>query len=201
MRKTLILVLGGLVSLILVAPPASAAKPIVQNHYDDVISMNFPNEDFPDELFCDLPQFDIDNPVHLEGFTSGLFKIQFRGSSEYPFFQDVGNFDVTYTNPYTGKTFRVVGRYLDKDLHVVDNGDGTLTITSISTVSQRVYGPDGELLFEDRGLIRDSFLVDSMGTIDPDDDEVIDELGDPIFSGNLQTADRDFCVDFVHFTS
>ena len=57
-----------------------------------------------------------------------------------------------------------------KDLSIVDNGDGTLTLTGLNTGSLWAYGPDGQLLGRQNGLTRETFLVDTLGTPDPDDD-------------------------------
>ena len=55
-----------------------------------------------------------------------------------------------YTNPDTEATFTVTNTFFDKDLRILDNGDGTITITVNTVFQQRVYGSDGELLFVDR---------------------------------------------------
>jgi hypothetical protein len=88
-----------------------------------------------------------------------------------------------------------------KDLHVVDNGDGTLTITNFFAGVQQVYDDAGNLLFLDRGLTRETFLVDTMGTIDPEDDEFIESLTGLQYFGPHDTADRDFCEDYLLFTA
>jgi hypothetical protein len=63
-----------------------------------------------------------------------------------------------------------------------------------------VYGPDGELLFTNRGLVRSTFLVDNNGTIDPEDDEFIRDI-DEFVAGPHETFDRDFCADFLTYTT
>jgi hypothetical protein len=40
-----------------------------------------------------------------------------------------------------------------------------------------------------------------MGTIDPEDDEFLMDLGAPRFSGQHPTAEREFCEDFIDFIS
>jgi hypothetical protein len=93
-----------------------------------------------------------------------------------------------------------VTRVNSKDLHVVDNGDGTLTITGLVSGTQSVYGPDVELLFTDHGLVSDTFLMDNNDTVDPSDDEFVDII-DTKVAGPHETFDRDFCADFREFTA
>ena len=92
--------------------------------------------------------------------------IKNQGNSDYPYFADRYRHTFTYTNPLTGLTFPTVSMGQQRDLHVVDNGDGTLTITAMATGLQKVYGPEGELLLTDRGLVRTTFMVNTKGTIE-----------------------------------
>ena len=69
----------------------------------------------------------------------------------------------------TGVTVTIVFNTVDKDLHVVDNGDGTFTITALGAGGFKVIGPDRTL--RDPGRIVFQFTVDTNGTPqDPFDD-------------------------------
>jgi len=59
------------------------------------------------------------------------------------------------TNPRTGLTYTVARVRQSKDLKIVDNGDGALTLTGLNTGSLWAYGPDGQLLGRQNGLTRD----------------------------------------------
>lgn len=193
--RLLVTVLGVLVAVMAPAAPASAEPPHVQDHYDDVFDVLLPTPDDEEETFCGL----VDVPLH--GEVHGYFSIKNQGNSDFPYFADHFRGTFVYTNPTTGLTFSVVVVGNFRDLHVVDNGDNTLTITNQFTGIQRVYGPDGELLFTDRGLIRETFMVDNMGTIDPDDDVEIGHVGEPFIARPHETFGRDFCADFLEFTA
>ena len=99
----------------------------------------------------------------------------------------------------TAKGARRIGRVRNnKDLRIVDNGDGTLTLTGLSSGSLFAYGPDGDLLGRQNGLTKETFLVDTQGTTDPNDD-VLTPVGEP-FTAGLRTT-TDFCNDFLSATS
>ena len=137
-------------------------------------------------------------PIH--GETDGYFSIQTLGDSDFPHFADRFRSHFVYTNPETGGTFTVdtIGSF--RDLHLVDNGDGTLTITNQFAGHQNVYDSDGNLVLTDRGLVREVVLIAHKGTIDPDDDDFIEQLSIEFF-GPHGTEGRDFCDDFFEFTT
>jgi hypothetical protein len=107
----------------------------------------------------------------------------------------------SWTNLANGKTFTVVVNVLNKDQRVTDNGDGTLTIQGLSTGSEKIYGPDGKLLFNNPGQVRFETLIDHGGTpTDPTDDEFLEFLGIVKGStGRNDTEGRDFCTDIHEF--
>jgi hypothetical protein len=181
------------VAMALVPGSALADAPIEHEHYDDVVDVLLPTPDDEAPDFCGL----VDVPFH--GEFSGNFAVQVRGNSAFPYFADHFHFLSVYTNPTTGKSMTIEGNGTSKDLRIADNGDGTITITAISTGSQKSYGPTGELLFQDSGRVRETFLVDTQGTVDPEDDVFLEQLSsDP--AGHFETIGRDFCEDFLAFT-
>ncbi|PZF80168.1 hypothetical protein [Jiangella anatolica] len=105
-----------------------------------------------------------------------------------------------WTNVANDKTLTVVRTFVDKDLRVTDNGDGTLTILVLSTGNETVYTPDGKALHRNPGQIRFEILVDHGGTpTDPSDDEEIAFLG--IVKGSTGRNDDfgEFCDDVQEF--
>ena len=67
---------------------------------------------------------------------------------------------------------------MSKDLKVIDNGDGTLTITVLATGNFAVYGADGKAIARNPGQVRFQFIVDHGGTpADPSDDVELEDLG------------------------
>ena len=52
----------------------------------------------------------------------------------------------TITNLATGRAFTFVWNYLEQDIKVTDNGDGTVSILSQVPGPEKIYGPDGQLV-------------------------------------------------------
>ena len=81
----------------------------------------------------------------------------------------------TYTNLANGQTVTSDERTIQKDLHVTDNGDGTLTIIVLATGNYTVYGEDGRAIARNPGQVRFELLIDHGGTPDdPSDDLELD---------------------------
>jgi hypothetical protein len=170
---------------------AADARPLTQVHYSDVYDVLLPDE--PDGSFCGGL---VDVPLH--GEVDGYVSVMDHGDGVSPYFADRFRSTLVYTNPLTGLTFTVVRVRQTKDLRITDNGDGTLTLVGLNTGGLWSYGPDGELLGVQNGVSRDTFLVDTMGTADPFDDQLT-PVGDP-FTAGLHTT-GDFCADFLAATS
>ena len=108
------------------------------------------------------------------------------------------------TNLETGGTFTNVFTSNSRDQTIVDNGDGTITITDFASGGSRFYDANGQLVLRDPGQVRFAFDIDYNGTPgDPDDDiEVPDSFRIVRPStGNSDLSDRDFCADLAEFTS
>ena len=183
-------------TLAIAAPPsvAQSGPPEVQVHYSDVYDVLLPDPADPAGSFCG----GLTNvPLHVE--IDGYFSIKDHGpNAPAPYFADRFRSTLVYTNPQTGLTYTVVRVRQSKDLRIVDNGDGTLTLTGLNTGSLFAYGPDGDLLGRQNGLTRETFLVDTLGTPDPNDD-VLTPQGEPFTAGLITTGD--FCDDFLSATS
>jgi len=102
----------------------------------------------------------------------------------------------SYTNVANNKTMTQAENFVVKDVHVTDNGDGTLTVITLSTGSFKVVGPDGKLALADPGQVRFEFVVDDGGTpTDPGDDQILSEeliLGS---TGRNDLEGHEFCED------
>ena len=97
----------------------------------------------------------------------------------------------TVTNLANSKSVSSAARFVDKDLRVTDNGDGTLTILVLTTGNAVLYGPDGKVIARNPGQTRFEILVDHGGTpTDPSDDEFLAFLGE--VKGSTGRSD-DFC--------
>ena len=173
---------------------AGTGPPEVQVHYSDAYDTLLPDPSDPAGSFCG----GLTNvPLHVE--IEGYFSVKNHGpNAPAPYFADRFRSTLVYTNPETELTYTVVRVRQTKDLRIVDNGDGTLTLTGLNTGSLFAYGPSGDLLGRQNGLTRETFLVDTLGTPDPNDD-VLTPVGDP-FTAGLKTT-TDFCSDFLDATS
>ena len=107
------------------------------------------------------------------------------------------------TNLNTGGTFTNVFAGSSKDQTIVDNGDGTITITVYATGGSRWYDQHGRLVLKDPGNIRFAFDIDYNGTPgNPEDDMDVSNSFRIVreSTGRNDTEGRDFCADLVQFT-
>lgn len=186
--KLAVVLITALTVLGLMTPQAMAAAP--DDYVDDP-----PAELLPADFCGDIVTF----PVLADHYSSGTEHITTHGDGPLYFeghFRDID----TFTNTLNDKTFTVVNMGTAKDLDIVDNGDGTLTITTQIAFRQLVYAPDGSLLFRTAGQFRTRETIDTNGTLtDPSDDEPVDGTFSFVkdFVGHDGTAGRDFCQDLV----
>jgi hypothetical protein len=174
---------------VLASTPA-AARPIEKGHFHDV---------FTSEVYdCD------GTPAQDSGDVSGNFLFNLRGSSPFPYGRQSVHGTVVTTNLDNGGTYTNVFTGNSKDQTIVDNGDGTITITVFASGGSRFYDTDGNFVLKDPGEVRFAFDVNYNGTpSDPTDDvEVPDSFRFVRGStGNSDFSGRDFCADLVKFTS
>ena len=139
------------------------------------------------EDFCDVPGLDVQLAHVLDSRVHAVP----HGSDRLDYFIEHGRATDVYTNPTTGKSITGVTKFIEKDLRVTDNGDGTLTILIMATGNGVVYGEDGKAIARNPGQVRFKFLVDNGGTpADPSDDEFLADLG--MVKGSTGRSD-DFC--------
>ena len=140
-----------------------------------------------------------DMHVRLDTDVSGTLNDNPHGPDGLSYFTETYHGSFMVTNLANDLTFTLRFSGVNKDVRVTDNGDGTLTITSIGPGQQRVYGPDGEFLFNDAGKVTHVFLVDHAGTpTDPSDDVFLEDISFDVV-GHSGTAERDFCDDLHEF--
>jgi hypothetical protein len=126
------------------------------------------------EDFCDVPGLD----VQVDGVVDGTFHVMSRGRDGLVYFMDHVRATRVLTNVANGATVSDREITVSKDHKVVDNGDGTLTITVLATGNFTLYGADGKALARNPGQVRFQFLVDHAGTpADPRDDIELEFLG------------------------
>ena len=149
-----------------------------------------------------------DGPYDCDGLVTaidvGSFEVNvvgnLRGSSPFPFYVETVNGSVVTTNLDTGGTYTQVVAASGRDHTIVDNGDGTITITVHGQGIVRYYDQFGNFVLKDPGALWTSFALDYNGTPgDPSDDTEIEGSFQVVRPSHL--SDRDFCADLRQFTT
>ena len=106
----------------------------------------------------------------------GMFLANSHGSDGLIYATEVSHGTASWTNLANGKTMTGTSAGVFKDLKVTNNGDGTLTVISMSSGNFIVRGPDpGAAQRMVTGTIRFERLIDDGGTpTDPTDDTELD---------------------------
>jgi hypothetical protein len=189
MRGRSILVIGlAIPAAVLVSTPAGA-RPIDKGHFTDAFTSDVYN--------CAgiRAQDEVD--------VSGNFVFNQRGSSPFPYYRESVHGTVVTTNLRTGGTYTNVFTANSRDHKIVDNGDGTITITTFASGGSRFYDADGNLVLKDPGQTRFAVDIDYNGTPgDPSDDEEVPGSFRVVRSstGHSDLSGRDFCTDLKSFT-
>lgn len=108
--------------------------------------------------------------VRLDGSLHGTFHEKSAGFNEH--------WRIRLTNVDTGRWVLSETNGMAKDLKVVDDGSGIITIIAVFAGAERYFASDGTLLFHAAGTTRRELRVDLMDPDDPDDDVL---LGDDVF--------------------
>jgi hypothetical protein len=191
MRGRSVLLIAGLaVAGTVLAGTSATAQPIDKGHFHD----SGTSDVYTDCGFPAQDSFDV----------SGNFVFNQRGSSPFPYYRESVHGTVVTTNLESHGTYTNVFTANSKDQTIVDNGDGTITITVFAAGGSRFYDKDGNFVLKDPGGIRFAFDIDYNGTPgNPDDDVDVDgsfHLVRPS-TGNSDFSDRDFCADLLEFTT
>jgi hypothetical protein len=191
MRGRSVLLITGL-ALVggMVASAPAAARPIDKGHFHDIFTS--------DVYDCD------GTPAQDSGDVSGNFLFNQRGSSPFPYGRESVHGTVVTTNLATGGPYTNVFTSNSRDHTIVDNGDGTITITVFASGGSRFYDADANLVLTDAGQTRFAFDIDYNGTPgDPNDDVEVPDSFRIVrpSTGNSDLSQRDFCADLVEFTT
>src|SRR4029078_688688 len=111
---------------------------------------------------------------------------------------------ILYTNLDTGGTYTNVFTANSRDHTIVDNGDGTITITTFASGGSRFYDTNGKFVLKDPGQFRFAIDIDYNGTPGDPGDDVERPVSFGVgraSTGRNDLAGRDFCADLVEFTS
>jgi len=184
--RSAFLTIGVAVAGLVAGTPASAA-PLDKGHFHDVFTESFD---------CDGTPVDHVSEVDVN------FVFNQRGSSAFPYYRESVRGTDTFTNLDTGGTYTNDFTANSKDQTIVDNGDGTITITVFAAGGSRWLDQNGRLVLKDPGEFRFAFDIDYNGTPgNPDDDqEVADSFRVVRDSTGVNIVGRDFCADLREFT-
>ena len=184
------LITGLVIAGTVLASTPARAQPIDKGHFHDVSTS--------DVYDCN------GTPAQDSVDVSGNFVFNQRGSSPFPYYRESVHGTVVTTNLDNGGTFTNVFTANSRDHTIVDNGDGTITITEFASGGSRFYDTNGKLVLRDPGQFRFAFDIDYMGTPgDPSDDVEVPDSFRVVrdSTGRNDTAGRDFCADLVEFTN
>jgi len=187
-RSVLLISAVAIAGIVLATTPASA-NPIDKGHFTDVFTSDV---------------YDCDGTLAQDsGDVSGNFVFNQRGSSPFPYYRESVHGTVVTTNLETGGTYTNIFTANSRDHTIVNNGDGTITITTFASGGSRYYDADGNFVLKDPGQFRFAVDIDYKGTPgDPSDDVEVPDSFRVVrgSTGNSDLSDRDFCADLVEFT-
>jgi hypothetical protein len=140
--------------------------------------------------FCDEAGLD----VRFDVVVDGRFMAMPRGRDRLIYFAQHVVVSQTITNLANSRQVSSREITVSKDLHVTDNGDGTLTIIALFTGNFTVYGSNGRAIARNPGQIRIEFIVDHAGTPDFPPDDIL--LSETLIKESTGRND-DFCAAVV----
>ena len=183
--RSIAVLVGGVIALGAAAPVL--AEQFEQGHFHDV-----GEEDFDD--FCGF-----DEVVHTFDVSGNFNGVTHRGLVR---FRESVSGTESFINPETGLAYTREFTFNGRDKSVIDNGDGTLTIIFQGSGTDRWYDGDGNLVLHGAGMFRNELLVDHNGTpSDPTDDGEAEFIRTIRPNQNNPFEGRDFCEDFILFTT
>jgi hypothetical protein len=187
-RTAFVVTVLAIAGTMLASTPATA-RPIDKGHFHDIFTSDV---------------YDCDGTLAQDsGDVSGNFVFNQRGSSPFPYYRESVHGTVVTTNLATLGTYTNVFTANGRDHTIVDNGDGTITITFFASGGSRFYDTNGNFVLKDPGQFRFAVDIDYNGTPgDPSDDVEVPDSFRVVrpSTGNSDLSDRDFCADLVEFT-
>jgi hypothetical protein len=152
------------------------------------------NETFHDEFtdiiddYCGVPGLTVQSDVVVDGRTL------IHSGGPVSFMEHVNGTFVD-TNVANGNAISGSFNTMQRAVDAINNGDGTLTVTFLTTGNDVTYGADGKAIARNPGQVRFKLLIDHNGTpLDPTDDEFLAFLG---FVKESTGRTDDFCAAAV----
>src|SRR5690349_12624528 len=136
-RSSVGLIAGLFLAGTLLVSTSATAKPIDKGHFHDV---------GPGGVYdCN------GTPAQDTVDVSGNFVFNQRGSSPFPYYRESVHGTVVTTNLTNGHTYTDIFTSNSRDHKIVDNGDGTITITGFGSGGSRFYDTNGKFVLKDPG--------------------------------------------------
>jgi hypothetical protein len=135
--------------------------------------------------------------VDVSGTVSGRFIDQLRGSDPSPYHFEHFVDRTTYTNVATHRSFSTVAQTTHLDTGVVPLGGNLIAASGKDAGTFSVYDSAGNLYYRLAGLQRGTFVIDTMGTPDPSDDQIVSAQSTD--HGHFPASD--FCADLLTLTA
>jgi len=175
---------------VVVGAQATSAKPIEREHYSGTFEETFVEDECGDAL-----------EINYTNEWSGLFMLKApRGDNPTPYFFDNYSGVETYTNALTGATAQLVHNGIWKDIKIELIEDTTYRFTALEAGRPVVViGPDGQRLVFDAGAIMWTFVVDTKGDQDLDNDVWLEDPTPDARGPHPILENGDFCefVDLI----
>lgn len=169
------LLVAGLATTVLALLPlqSASARLIDEGTFHDEGS-------FTEENFCDVAGLTVD----IDFVVDGRFFVRTQGSDQLVYTMEHSSATVMYTDTATEETITESSHHvLFKDLHITDNGDGTLTIIFFGTGEAALRNDEGRLIGRNDGQFRVRIVYDAVND---------EELSFELILGSTGTND-DFC--------
>jgi hypothetical protein len=166
---------------LLLAMVQPAAAKLIERSHEHIV------QTLPDDEYCGIP---VITTIDI------IANIQVRlAKNGFPLFKSTGRGKVTITNPATGKSVSEAFSGATKDLSVVDNEDGTITVrTAVTGVPLEVTLSDGTVAIKDVGRIVFATVINYNGTpTDTEDDVFLSQTIESI-SGPHPEAESGFTL-------
>jgi hypothetical protein len=175
MRRSIIALIS--VLALAMAAPAQAA-PLVREHYSGTDSYDFDDCGFE---------------VHVDVVFEGLFMLRAPTSDGAPpYYFD--NYHVTETLSANGRTLTIEHQGMYKDLRITLVEGTIYQFVAIETGQPFVVtDEDGNVLFHDRGLLKVTFQVDTLGDTDLENDIFIEDSWSLLMDAGAHPG---FYIDF-----
>ena len=158
-RRSLVIGLT-IIALAAFAAPTAAAQ-LVREHYSGTDSGTWECGDL--------------TGLEFEGQFEGLFTIKPGHNGSPPFLTDNYHWQWLNTNPANGKWFREEGQGQYKDLRMTNLGGTVFRFVAQESGSPyTITTSDGRKIVMDRGLLRYTFVVDTLGDDDLDNDVFVE---------------------------